>query len=379
VLIVKRIVALFVVVFAWPYLLAPVYRFPDARTFTGPALWNPYAHLQGSWQRANLHAHGRAWYGLTNGRQSDEEVVRAYTDRGYSVGGVSDYHAIAADRGVRTIPIYEHGYNIAKEHQLAIGAHRVDWIDFPLWTGLNQKQYVIDRVARTADLVCVAHPWSGYSDDDLRELTHYQLLEVVNGPYTGADLWDAALSSGHVVWALANDDSHDVTNAHRTAIAWNMIDAPTPNTADVIAALRTGRTYAVSLVGATHDARLTGVELHDSTVTVSSAGVPATFTFIAQNGDVRKIIDQVTEASYSITPGDQYIRTVIRTPNVVMYLNPIVRYDGSSLPVPRASVNSSLTWVERTLIVVGCLAIVLRLWTARGEARSSSFRATSSL
>ena len=68
--------------------------------FAGASLWNPYAHLAGTWQKANLHAHGHAWAGMTNGKQTDEEVVRAYKQRGYAVAGVSNYASIAAFRGV---------------------------------------------------------------------------------------------------------------------------------------------------------------------------------------------------------------------------------------------------------------------------------------
>jgi hypothetical protein len=91
---------------------------------------------------------------------------------------VSDYHWIAAQHGIDTLPLYEHGYNIAKGHQLAIGAHSVEWLDFPIWQGRDQKQYIIDRVGAAADLVALNHPNTAYSEDDLRDLTSYQLLEV---------------------------------------------------------------------------------------------------------------------------------------------------------------------------------------------------------
>ena len=132
-----------------PYACGPVYRFPAPVPFAGATLLNPYATLGDTWQRANLHAHGRAWSGLTNGRrQSDEEIVRAYRSFGYSVAGVSDYHHIAADEGVPTLPIYEHGYNISKRHQLAIGARYVSWFDFPLGQTRSHQQFVIDQRRR---------------------------------------------------------------------------------------------------------------------------------------------------------------------------------------------------------------------------------------
>ena len=242
------------------------------------------AHLTGTWQKANLHAHGHAWGGVTNGRQTDEEVVQAYKQRGYAVAGVSNYASIAALNGVDTIPLYEHGYNIPKIHQLAIGARSVVWLDFPFWQSLDQKQFIVDRVGAAAELVSLNHPNTGYVDDDMRNLTGYQLMEIVNGPFPVEDLWDAALSAGHVVWALANDDAHDVTNLRRTFIAWNMIDAPSASAGDVISALRQGRTYAVSLVGDKADAELKSVEVGDSTISIASTGVPATYLFVGLPG-----------------------------------------------------------------------------------------------
>ncbi|HUK34670.1 MAG TPA: hypothetical protein VLV86_12195, partial [Vicinamibacterales bacterium] len=207
-LIFRRVVAILLFLFiAIPSLLAPVYRFPVSQRFAGPSLWNPYARLSGTWQRANLHAHGVAWGGVTNGKQNDNDVVRAYKQHGYAVAGVSNYGSIAALHGVDTIPLYEHGYNIPKIHQLGIGARSVVWLDFPLWQTLDQKQYIIDCIGAAADLVSVNHPNTGYTDDDMRNLTGYQLMEVVNGPFPVEDLWDTALSSGHVVWALGNDDA----------------------------------------------------------------------------------------------------------------------------------------------------------------------------
>ena len=364
-LILKRAAAILFIAAAIPYALAPVYRFPSPRTFSGPALWNPYAHLTGSWQRANLHAHGHTWGGLTNGTHPDEEVVQAYRQRGYSVAGVSNYHWIAAQHGVPTMPLYEHGYNIRKEHQLAVGAQRVEWLDFPFWTWLNQKQYVLNRVAATSALVAINHPGTAYSERDLHFLTGYHLMEVINGPFEFEELWDAALSSGHPIWALANDDIHDLTNVRRMGIAWNMIDAPSPGVADIVAALRAGRSYAVSLEGKTTDAALEAVLVHDSTLIVSSSGVPATYVFIGQNGAVLQTSDQVRQATYPIQPGDTYIRTVIRTPNMVMYLNPVVRYDGTDLPAPAAVVNGPLTWSSHAFVVVLCLLVPLLLWRRR--------------
>ena len=61
-----------------PYAWGPIYRFPTPTRFAGSSIWNPYATTSGSWQRANFHAHGHAWGGLTSGAQPDAEVAARY-------------------------------------------------------------------------------------------------------------------------------------------------------------------------------------------------------------------------------------------------------------------------------------------------------------
>ncbi len=355
---------------ALPYAWGPIYRFPAPTVFTGAHFLNPYTSLHGTWQRANLHAHGRAWNGLTNGQQPDEEVVSHYRGMGYTVAGISDYERIAALHGVATIPLYEHGYNIGKHHQLAIGAHSVEWFDFLLWQSLSHEQYVIDRVARTADLVAIAHPSlrDAYSLSDLRQLTGYQLMEVANGPSTVDDVWDAALSAGHPVWALANDDTHDVNDPRRTGVAWNMIDTPTTSTSDVVSALRAGRTYAVSHawsegsapVPGEMDTTVASVGMADGRLLVTCEGAPSTFVFVGQNGDIRKTVKNVVAADYTFDSADTYIRTVIRSPQTTLYLNPVLRYDGVHMPAPTAVVDAGSTWLLRgTCLLAGAAILVM--------------------
>lgn len=348
----KALLVLAAFLVAAPYAWGPVYRFPDPAVFRGSHLWNPYADLRGTWQRGNLHAHGRAWMGITNGRQSDEDVAERYRDLGYAVPGVSDYQRIAVQHGVATIPVYEHGYNITKQHQLAIGARQVEWLDFVLWQSLSNQQHVINRVKRKTALVALAHPATrdAYTTDDLQRLTGYDLIEVVNGPFAVSDVWDAALSSGRAVWAVANDDTHDLLDPRRTAAGWNMIDASTAATGDIVDALRVGRTYAVKRTGAVDSAHVTVVDdvsVRNATLSVSVAGAASTFSFISQDGAVRKTVKNANLAEYTLTDRDPYVRTVIETPQTVLYLNPVIRYDGAGLPAPAATVDSAATWTLR--------------------------------
>lgn len=346
-----------------PYARGPVYRFPAPVPFAGATLLNPYATLGDTWQRANLHAHGRAWSGLTNGRrQSGEEIVRAYRSFGYSVAGVSDYHHIAAYDGVPTLPLYEHGYNIRKRHQLAIGARAVSWFDFPLGQTRSHQQFVIDRVGASADLVALAHPSSrdGYTPEDLAQLTRYHLIEVVNGPFRFEEAWDAALSAGRAVWALGNDDTHDLGNFKRIAIAWTMINAASPALPDVVDALRSGRAYAVSRSNeraSAVDTWLGRVTQEGDTLTVTCIGEPSTFVFIGQNGAIRKTVYDTLSASYAFARDDTYIRTVIRSPRTAMFLNPVIRTDGGQHHPPAAGINVAGTWLLRASMAIASIAL----------------------
>ena len=364
-----RSLAALVVVALLPYAWGPVYRFPEPTPFTGAQLWNPYATTSGQWLRANLHAHGRAWGGLTSGEQPDAEVAARYRQRGYAVAGVSDYHYIAALHGVDALPAYEHGFNVGKIHQLAVGATGVDWFDFPFWQTHSNQQYVIDRVKAQASLVALNHPSSrdAYGPSSLRALTGYDLVEVVNGPFSAEDGWDAALSSGRAVWAVANDDTHDLNDSRRAEAGWTMVDSPSADTAAVVDALRAGRSYAVLRTGALEGAlasRLTSLSTDGARMTVQLAGAPSTITFIGQDGAVRQTTREVREASYTVAPTDTYIRTVIETPQTTLFLNPVIRWDGAQLPTPRAAVNPVATWAQR-MAALGVLAGAWAAWRRR--------------
>ncbi len=362
----KRALAALIVCLALPYALSPIYRFPVPQRFGGSRLWNPYSGGHGTWLRANFHAHGSAWGGLTNGAQSDADVVAAYRASGYDVAGVSDYQRIA-DESLQTMRVYEHGFNVGKHHQLAIGARYVDWFDFPLWQGTNQKQYIIDRMKRSSELVALNHPsrLHSYTVDDAQQLTGYDLIELANGRVTTQDRWDAALSSGRPVWAIGGDDTHDVTDPERMAVAWNMIDAATSSSADVIDALRAGRSYTVVRTvdeKTAGDLTLAAVRVDGADVTVTCNGPSSTFVFVGQNGATRKTVTGVTSASYTFADDDSYIRAVVHGPQTDLFLNPILRTDGGRAPMPVAVVDEVWTAATRAAIIAACVAVAWLLF-----------------
>jgi hypothetical protein len=265
---------------------------------------------------------------------------------------------------LNTIPLYEHGYNLGKRHQLGVGARRVVWFDFPLGQSIGQQQLIIDLVGRDSELVALAHPEGrdAYTVQDMQRLTGYHLLEVVNGPFVGERSWDAALSAGRAVWALGNDDNHDLNERRRFATAWNMIDAPSASAADIVKALRAGRTYAVLRTDEIPTARettLQSVTFDAGVLRVRTGGEPATIVFIGQDGAERRRVQRANHAEYSVADSDTYVRTVIYSPRSVMFLNPVLRYDGRAIPAPAARVAVARTWAMRGSVVAAVLALAV--------------------
>ncbi len=117
---------------------------------------------------------------------------------------------------------------------------------------------------------------------------------------------------------------------------------------------------------ASNDAIVADVQERNGRLDVSCTGAPATFSFVGQGGVVRKTVTHATSAEYDLTASDTYVRTVIRAPTTVMFLNPIVRYDGAALPTPVALVDERDTWFLRGLLAIVCAAAMAVLWR-RGD------------
>jgi 1-acyl-sn-glycerol-3-phosphate acyltransferase len=355
------------VAIAWLYAQVPRYDFASRASFAGNSWYNPYGQAApGSmWLRANLHAHAKAWGGVTAGKQPAGDVVRHYRQLGTQVVGVSDYHAAPASRPSATLPVYEHGWNVAKAHRLAIGASSVLWYDVPLWGSVHEEQYAIDRLHDHAELVAIAHPGlrHGHSPASLAQLGNYELLEVLNHFLPPADsAWDAALSAGRAVWLLASDDSHDVNSGGETGTNFTRILARDTSARAVITALRAGSAYGVRSYDHRGTLHLERVAMHGDTLSARIHGRVRTVRVIGQGGKIRSVwharpasaahaetADTTIELRAVADRGDGYLRVVAEGNGEWLYTNPVIRWDGRTLPIQLATVNPSRTVLRQTL------------------------------
>ena len=362
------------------YLSVPTYSFKEPRPFEGEYLYNPYQDMNpDQWKKYHFHCHSRKFFGLTNGRKSTETAIDSvYQALGYDHYGISDYMGINTHGADREdyIPAYEHGYGlIRKTHQICIGAEKVYWPDFLFMQNLNRKQHMINKLGENSRFVMPAHAsfTKGYKVGEMKLLSNYRLLEVLN-PYGNAfEHWDMALSNGHRVYALGDDDTHNITDYHEVCHNLTMINTESLDAESVYEALDKGLCYAVEFdnyyyypltlaqkVKEAHELHhLTRAQLVGDTLFVeTSAETMRNVQFIGQGGNVLKVMDSVATAYYVIQPQDHYVRTRIDiNGRNFLYLNPVTRHP-TSIVVDRRldSINYAQTVLYWLVYVVAFVA-----------------------
>ena len=347
--------------FLIPYLTSPVFRFPDTRPFHGEQWYNPYEEQKPLWLKANFHAHTIAWKKVTNGNGTPESMYRVYRNMGYDIIGISNYMQILPDSldAPEYIPVYEHGYNAWKAHQLNIGAREVTWRDYIYFQPPNMQQHILKRLRPRTEIIALAHPGlrKGYKPRSLKRLSGYDMFEVYNRHKYYGKLWDVALSAGNPSWALGDDDVHDIGLADEVGKAWNMINVDSRSPSAIYDALGSGRSYVVHGTNGQSDLTLKSLRITGDTLVVEISRA-ATVTFIGQDGLVRKTFENEDVARLGLEASDTYIRTEIKDEIATLVLNPIIRYDGVSLHTKSAEINWILTflyWVGILLVTSVCI------------------------
>lgn len=345
---------------AWP----PIYEFPAARPFSGDHWYNPYAGYRGGGLLANFHAHSEAWGGLTFGDTPRHELYALYKARGYDVVGISDYMSLSTAQPGEEIyvPVYEHGYTPGRHHHTVIGANRVSWFDYPIGASTRQKQHVIDWLRPTAPFIAVNHPTkaNSFSIADMERLTGYDAIEVATKYGVWEDFWDAALSAGRPVWGLAADDSHARTESgggSHLGIGSLVIHADERSAESVLRALHEGRFHSLYTRQGEGPIALELCEIEDGRLHVRVGERADVIRFYGEHGDLRYQETGRSEASYTLAADDPYVRAEVIAHGAVLYLNPVIRWDGFALPKPRARVLVGPTWAARGTGAVALLAL----------------------
>jgi len=359
------------------YLLAPVYQFSGPVPFSGKKIYNPYTNMRSSdWKKYNFQVQSKAWMGITSGRDNTNTLIDSiYHQLGYDHVATSDYQKINSYQSEQPayIPTYEHGYNAFKTHQVCIGAKKVLWTDLILWQSLSMKQWIIDLLQKDSRFVVLAHPLlrNGYTINDMKYLTNYQGIEVLNNLRVSLEHWDEALGSGQIAWIISNDDAHDVRNSNEVGRRFTLINSPSTNNEDIMAALEKGNAIGVDFYRISDEPMeekiirsrilpsLISVEVSHDSLIVTIDSLAKEIRFVGHGGKLLKTVHHTNLAFFVIPITEPYVRTEIEfDSHSVFYLNPMIRYSGNDLITSKkASINPSATLRLRILYFI--LALVM--------------------
>jgi hypothetical protein len=330
------------------YILCPDYRFESPGPFKGETFYNPYHdYTPQEWTLANMHAHTSSWFGLTNGKGDAQDVHEAYDSMGYGFHLISEYQKISEfGKGAPNyITAFEHGLNLPKAHQLVVGSAHSTWKDYFFPQTLANRQHMLDILSEdTVNVVVVNHPAMriGYNPADMKFLYNYDCMEVINSYENAFQYWDTALSNGHMVFIVGNDDTHNADNRRAVGKFATLLHAPAHTRAQALRSLREGRTIGVQIPQDTtmsfvqkitmlkaSSPSLISVSADSSLYKVRFDKMVSEVVVTGQGGMVRWKADSTTAIDLPILPADTYLRVSYKTPDGIQYhLNPVCRFNG---------------------------------------------------
>jgi hypothetical protein len=327
------------------YLFCPQYCFKSGHPFTGQRFYNPYQDIKDdcNWIKSNLHTHTKSWDGLTDGQGTAKQFRKIYNSMNYGVLGFSNYQVI--NNSLSSVPVYEHGYNLKKVHQLVVGGSRVTWLDYIFPQTRSNKQYLLKQMGSADNAIILAHPAlrDAYSDEDLKFLSGYQCIEMLNPAEDSFSQWDAALSAGNAVFAVGDDDIHNINNPARLAKNCTFLNLPDGiNPVAIVAAIKQGRGYAMKigmLPGEGTEQRRERIKsklpclkycrLDGDYLKVKFSTVADRIQFSGDGGAILSVRRGQDSGTYKLKPGNSYVRASAFFPDgTKIYLNPVFRTNG---------------------------------------------------
>lgn len=229
------------------------------------------------WFKGNTHTHTLN----SDGDSTPDDVVKWYRQNGYNFLFITDHEYITSVRPLNDLFGKDGRFLVISGQEVTdsfdrkpyhINALGIERVVMPnkLPGAVETLQKNIDDVLRAGGVAQVNHPNFGWAltADHLIKLQNYSLMEIYNGHPTvnnlgggglpsAEALWDAVLTSGKLVFGIADDDSHyfkrigDPT-APTPGRGWIYVRASSLTVPAILASLRSGDFYAS-----------TGIELAD--------------------------------------------------------------------------------------------------------------------
>ena len=281
---------------------------------------NPFSE-PGVWLRGNLHTHTVN----SDGRLTPEEHAERYREAGYGFLAVTDHGEYVDTRGMGG-----GGLTMLQGEELSAGRTGAGTLYHVIALGIGEAlpfqeadpavspQAVIDHVNEVGGIAVLAHPyWSGLTHGEAMALkgiaaveAYNHVCELLNDRGEAAAHWDHMLTAGRRVNALAVDDAHSKEREHMPDDSfggWVVAKCRDRSEKAILEALRRGLYYSSS--GPT----ISGVEVGDGEVSVTcSPAKKIAFVSVPCLGVCFKAPgDSLTGASYSLRPGERYVRVQV--------------------------------------------------------------------
>jgi predicted metal-dependent phosphoesterase TrpH len=288
------------------------------------------------WYKGNTHTHTLN----SDGDSTPDEVVRWYREHAYAFLVLSDHNFLTSIDGLNAVHGADEKFLVIKGEEVSGHAGKkpihVNGLDVGALvttndgsTALDVMQRMVDGIRRANGVPHINHPnfeWA-ITGDDLKQVENTKLFEIYNGhPAVNnlggggvpgmEEVWDRLLSSGKVIYGIADDDAHVFKQPWNAGEplpgrGWVYVHADRLAPRAIVEALDRGDFYAS-----------TGVELKDYQVTSSAITIdikPGTVSkyriqFIGRNG---QILSEVTSspAVYTFKGDELYVRAKIYESN----------------------------------------------------------------
>ena len=273
------------------------------------------------WLRGNTHTHTLE----SDGDSTPADVAKWYAQHGYDFLVITDHDKVTRleSKEIVLIPGEEVTDRLPKK-PLHVNAIGITTAIKPQGgaTPVEVLQRNVDAVRKAGGIAQINHPNFGWAfgAEELMKIEGATLLEIASGhPFVNMQgpppveaMWDALLTKGKRIWAVAVDDSHHLKRPWDTDMAppgkaWIVVRAEKREAAAILDAIRRGDFYGS-----------TGVELEEYAADAKSIRVVVkeknlaryVIQFIGGNG---RLLQETrgTSATFAIDGKEPYVRAKV--------------------------------------------------------------------
>ena len=288
------------------------------------------------WYKGNTHTHTLN----SDGDSTPDDVAKWYREHGYRFLVLSDHNVLTNPDGLNAVLGASEQFLLIKGEEVTdrFGDKPIHVNALELSQAIDPQHgsSVLDVMQRTVDAIRkgggvpqINHPNFGWAITaaDLQAVQNDKLFEIYNGHHQVNNLggggvpgmeevWDRMLSSGKLIYGLADDDAHvfkqpgnpDVPGPGR---GWVMVRAERLAARPIVDALERGDFYATTGV------ELADYQVTDTAITVSIKPGPSSkyrVQFIGRNGAI--LSEAIASPAVYQFKGDElYVRAKILESN----------------------------------------------------------------